>query len=68
MRIDFSLRSDQGNNSSNDFKLRHTAKVKDLVTRMMRQGAPCSWPESGDRFKAAVGAPLGSVSCMTKAT
>lgn len=32
------------------FKLRHTAKVKDLVLRMMRQGAV--WQECGDGWKA----------------
>ena len=32
------------------FKLRHTAKVKDLVTRMMRQGA--LWQDCGDGWEA----------------
>ncbi len=32
------------------FKLRHTAKVKDLVTRMMRQGA--LWQDCGDGWQA----------------
>lgn len=32
------------------FKLRHTAKVKDLVQRMMRQGA--AWQECGDGWQA----------------
>lgn len=32
------------------FKLRHTAKVKELVTRMMRHGA--LWQDCGDGLQA----------------
>jgi len=40
------------------FKLRHTAKVRELVTRMMRQGA--LWQECGDGWQARRKAPSGS--------